>query len=407
VLKRNLYSLIFILTLFSLSTCIDPYTPQLKGYESILVVDGLITDENVPSEIKLSRSAQSRDSLRKMVTDAVVKISDDLGNITILTNCGGGSYKTEKASFAGEVGRTYTLLISTSDGNEYISEPCIMLPVPDIDSVYFGRDEIFSDDMKELYEGIRISVDTKNQDNDYGYFRWEVEETWEYNLPSPKKFNYINDTTIIPVDTVKEVCWRSYKPGEILTQSVLPGQSDIVKKPILFIATSKSDRLLIRYSLLVKQYSVTRKEFDFWTSLRKVNETGGNIFDTQPWAVTGNITNIADPQEKILGYFKVSAVKEKRIFISPTDLEGLGLDLFIYDCQQIVKRPSDYPTPPWGSPLTWDGLAAMFANDPKYVFIEPIYKPKSTALQSLVFAMVECSDCELKGTIKKPDFWME
>ncbi len=46
MLKRRGESIIFLFTVFLLTTCIDPYTPNLSGYESLLVVDGQITNEN-------------------------------------------------------------------------------------------------------------------------------------------------------------------------------------------------------------------------------------------------------------------------------------------------------------------------------------------------------------------------
>lgn len=409
MLRRKLNSVILLLLVFSLFTCIDPYTPHLSGYESVLVVEGLITNENIASEIKLSRSVESKDSVPERVTDAVVKINDELGNVTILNNCGEGSYKTDPATFIGEIGKTYTLHISTIDGREYVSEPSQMLSVPDIDTVYYERDEIFTNNRTETQVGIRFYVNPGVKDDDGSYFRWEMVETWKFRLPSPKRYSYFNESLIVALDTVKEYCWKSGNSDDIFINSVLPGHSGIIlKEPLLFIASNKSDRLVIRYSILIKQYSISRKEYDFWNNLKKINETGGNIFDTQPWAVESNVTNVDDPSEKILGYFKVSAVKQKRIYISPNDLTKLDIPFFTYDCQQVAMAPSDYPrTSVMTEPLTWDGLVDMFASERKYVFVEPVYNPSTRELLKLVFAKRECSDCELTGTSRKPYFWTD
>jgi hypothetical protein len=266
-MKRRIGSLALLVIVLSMFTCIDPYTPRLNGYKSVLVVEGLITDENIPGEVKISRSVVSRDSTPEVVDDAYVTITDEDNNVTILDNYSGGLYKTDTNIFTGEIGKVYTLHITMSDGSEYISDPSQMLPVPDIDSVYYEAEEIISDTQNEILKGIRIYVDSEETGGGNNYFRWEVEETWKFRLPSPKKYNYISESLIVEVDTVKEYCWRSNNPGMILTRAVFPEQPFIEREPLIFISSSMSDRLLIRYSALIKQYSLTKKEYDFWNNL--------------------------------------------------------------------------------------------------------------------------------------------
>ena len=75
------------------------------------------------------------------------------------------------------------------------------------------------------------------------------EETWKFRVPNPKKFNYINDSTILPIDDVKEYCWKKRKSNDILINTVFSGQTArIVKEPIVFIDPGKSERLLLPVS---------------------------------------------------------------------------------------------------------------------------------------------------------------
>ncbi len=69
--------LIAVLFILALTTCIDPYTLKLNDYESLLVIDGIITQEHVPYTIKLSRTFQDQDTVPDMVTHAEVRVRHD------------------------------------------------------------------------------------------------------------------------------------------------------------------------------------------------------------------------------------------------------------------------------------------------------------------------------------------
>ena len=409
MLKSLIKAFALLIVVLAAYTCIDPYYPKLDDYESILVVEGLITDENTPYEVRLSRSFRNEDSIPEKINDAEIFVSDETGNKSYLGNYGNGIYRTDPAGFTGETGKTYTLHINTADGKEYKSEPVVMLPVPGIEKLYYEKDEEYSNSQSESNEGIRIFVDTEQGTGDIDYVRWEYEETWKFRLSDYKRYTYINDSVILPINVVKEYCWRTIKSSAILIGSVLPGQTYQIKKaPVCFIPSGISDRLTIQYSVLVRQYSVSREAYEFWDNLKQVNETGGTIFDKQPYAVISNIKNINDPEEKVLGYFQVSAVQQVRKYITPGDVFELDLPYFQYDCKRYEVAPEDYPPPSPTLPLmTWDELYDMFIRTGKFTFVEPLFDDATRKLSKLVFTENICSDCSLTGISEKPGWWVD
>jgi hypothetical protein len=217
----------------------------------------------------------------------------------------------------------------------------------------------------------------------------------------------MDDSTITSVPVVKEYCWKNANSDQILIYSNLSGQSTPVKKePVFFIATDQSDRLLIQYSILIKQYSISSKEYDFWNNLKQVNESGGNIFALQPFPVISNIHSISNPKEQVLGYFQVSAVKQKRKNISFSEIKDLNLPLYHYQCKRVEAKPADYQAA-LGPLITWDFVYALFCVSSDYYFVEPVYTNGTNDLEEMVFARPECANCELTGTSKKPDFWVD
>jgi len=398
-MKLRWHKFVFILFIIgNLLTCIDPYNPDLDKFESLLVVDALLTDENRSNYVYLSRTLMTADDEPEMVSGAMVLIKDDVGNSTSLSEISEGIYISDSLVFTGEAGRAYKLYIKTEEGEEYESESCFMYPVHDIDSIYITRGEEVID--TESREGIRINIDSKGE-SESGYYRWKYEEWWEFDVPYPKAYNYINDTSITEFKPLKRKCWANNKSAEIIVKSGKTG----ISEPIIFLASEKSDRLLIQYHITVKQLSVSKQEFEFWESMQKINETGGDIFDKQPFQIYGNIHNINNPGEQVLGYFQVSGAAVASRYITKSQLSGLELPDYRYECGKVEEGPVDYIDPVLGGPLpTLDQIYGWYTNE-GLIFVWALFFPGPTA--RLVFVNPLCADCTLRGSLTKPDFWID
>jgi hypothetical protein len=281
-----------------------------------------------------------------------------------------------------------------------------MPPVNQIDSVYFIKDHEILNNGGETHDGIRIFVDTRGS-ADNKYFRWIYDECWKFNVPNPKKYNYINEHEIVEVDHINKTCWHTHTSDETIIQSAGSDRSDLIQKePVLFVASDMSDRLLVQYSVNIKQLSLSEAEFEFWDHMKQINESGGDIFEKQPFAIISNIHNLTDPDDQVLGYFQVSSVEQKRIFVTESDVRRLNIPAFQYDCTRIEIGPDDYPRPePPGKPATFDKIYGWF-TDSGVIFVEPLYD-KQQNLFKLVFTQPLCMDCTLSGTLTKPDFWID
>jgi hypothetical protein len=398
--------LTIILLFFMLITCIDPFNPNLKGTASVIVVDALLTDENRSYTVELSRTSQTQNSDPVMVSWAYVEIRDNIGSSITLQETTAGVYKTDSLYFRGKTGHSYTLYIRTFEGTEYESDPCIMYPVNKIDSIYFRKEQEFQNNGSVIQDGIRIFIDSENS-GDGTSLRWIYHEWWKFRVPSPKLYDYTDEFNISPVDQVKEVCWSFGGSDDITIKSTEGMQSNrIEKEPILFVATDKSDRFLIQYCIDIRQLSISQKEFDFWDHMNQINESGGDIFEKQPFSIVGNIHNISNPGEQVLGYFQVSAVEKKRIYITPDEISELNLPIYQYDCENIAEGPDDYPpSQDTGAKMTFDKIYKYYI-DAGYYFIRPIYNMMG-GLQRLVFTKPSCAVCTKNGSLTKPDFWID
>ena len=405
-MRRRWHKITFVLvTACSLFTCIDPYTPDLKNFESLLVVDALVTDEDKSNYVILTRTIETSDEDPVRVTGATVIISDDLGNSTLLVEKSAGEYRTDSLTFRGITGRTYKLSIETESGDKYESDPSFMYPVPDIDSIYFSKDQLLSEETGEMVQGVSIFIDSHDESTS-NYYRWSYEEWWKFQVPEPKMYNYINDSTIVPVDELKLTCWANKKSDVIdIENTVLGYTGGFIKKPVLFIASEETNRLMIQYCIEVRQLSVSRDEYEFWDLMLQLNESGGDIFDKQPFQIFSNIHNVTNPDEQIIGWFQVSGAKLIKKYITFSEIADLGLPLYLYDCERIEKGEIDYPPPGMGEGYTFNDINAGFLNS-GYTFIGPIYDQEGELFR-LIFVRPFCAECTVSGSMTKPYFWVD
>jgi len=187
-------------------TCVEPFSPKLKDSGPLLVVDALFTDEHISNYVKLSMTKLSLIGASEKVTGATVIIQDDSGTSFELSEFPGGLYKSDNPSFRGEPGKSYTLYIRTVSGKEYKSEPATMYEGRNIDSLYFGKDKVTREDGYPQ-EGVQVYIDSK-EPVENKYFRWTYEEWWEFNIPIPKSYVYVNENNIYEIPVTKVTCWK-------------------------------------------------------------------------------------------------------------------------------------------------------------------------------------------------------
>jgi hypothetical protein len=401
------------LMLVAVASCIDPFTPNLKNYKTLLVVDGLLTNENSSYKIKLTRTFPQENSDPEKVTDANVTIIDGNGTEINLQNAGNGYYKTDSTSFVGVIGQKYTLQIMTGDGEEYRSEECTMMPVAGIENVRYEKGEEITGVESQPTSGLKILLNSEDASGMNQYFRWTYEESWKFLLPNPPQYICLMvldpDTYLFkPVPEIKKTCWRNNLSGEIITSTIQSGETNFIRDQLIqFIDPVNSDRLTQQYSILVKQYSISEKEYSFWNNLKKVGKAGADLFASQPYQVISNIHNVSNSREMVLGYFGVSSVSKKRIFITASELDPLNLPHFEVTCKEIPKSPDDWPSAPPGSPPSFYEIYYKYMNKEDYVFIRPEFNWDNT-LARLVYARRACSLCDYAGGgSNKPDFWID
>ncbi|WP_341908259.1 DUF4249 domain-containing protein [Fluviicola taffensis] len=130
---KSVYSTFILLLLFTLASCEKVIQPDLKNEKPQLVIEGEVSNQGPACRISISMSSSFNEAGNfNGVTDAVVKVSDNLGNSETLPMQSPGIYQSTILS--GIPGRTYFLNVSY-DGKEYTSV-CKMPSSVSIDTLF-------------------------------------------------------------------------------------------------------------------------------------------------------------------------------------------------------------------------------------------------------------------------------
>jgi len=364
--------------LLVISSCITQFVPETDENDTMLVVEGMITDQQGAHTVKLSKSLPlSADHATEVLTGCTITISDDQGNWVNLHETLPGTYVTP-VTYKGIVGRKYRLHINSNNPDMYYysyeSLFMEMKTAPPIDSLYYKKIPTkFSQFGPVIEEECQIYLDTSDPDGLSKFYRWDFSETWMFRLP---------------YDVPNRICWISNNSNSIFIKNTSVLSEDRIEKwPVNYIS-AMTDRLSERYSLLVNQYSLNEDEYNYWEKLQNVTENVGSLYDITPVSIPGNIYCIEDPKQQVLGYFSVSAKTSKRLFINENFKSRLNL---------YKGCPSDTVFGHGPDPDGF-GITKWLIIDNTFDFTNP-YK---------VYTVIRgCADCTIRGTDEEPSFWRD
>jgi hypothetical protein len=386
-MKIKMKVILLIATSVLFTSCVDEYWPVLDKYENLLVVDGYISNEPGPYTVILSMSSKLDERQNIPVTNASVVIMDDQGGSETLTEIDPGTYITSSTGIQGTIGRQYKIKIITSGGKNYESGfEEIKNPV-EIDTVFPEVEYHALDNLTHNRVGYQFYLNTASAVSDTNYYLARLEATYEYRADF--LITLVYDGTLRPFTNSDslQTCWRTYKVQEIFSYTDKNQSEPAVTDVPLNYVDTETRELAIRYSLLVKQFTLSETAYKFWNSIKEQNSNQGGLYNTQPYQIRGNLVNTSDPEEPVLGYFMVAGVAKRRIFVTP---DMLPVTFYYPVC---VLGQQDY-----------ESMSSVFLSNPSdwpiYVTTDDFGTPALPA--------PECMDCRKSGgTIVKPDFWEE
>lgn len=363
--------------MLTMAACKQEYPlPRETNDLNLLVVEGLLNSGPGPTVVRLTRTFNPTD-VGSVVPEvnAQVSVEGENNSTFVLTGNTKGEYINNQLNLDNAV--KYRLRIRTTGGKEYLSDFVPVQLTPPIDSVHWKR----------TGEAIQLLVSTHDPQNTTWYYRWEYNETWEIHSDFISNYRWVDPNVVLRPDPFAiYFCWRHEASTRVFLNSSAKLTQDVISAQQLHSIPLGTEKISIRYSVLVRQYALTEEAYQFWEIMKKNTEQVGTLFDPQPSQLLSNIHAVNDPGEPVIGYVSAGSISENRLFINRNEVEPWR---YRRDCVERV--------------IPLDSLRYFFPND-QYIPLQEWYAPGGR-LGGYTSSLRNCVDCTTRGTNVRPAFW--
>ena len=303
-MKRNILNKILIyigclIPAVLTSSCIEDFNADLgEADTNILVVEGNILSDTLCT-FHLSKSVGINESAYPAiigVSNAKVSIVGTDGSA--YTSTGGtkeGTYYIETRRLASDA--KYSLVIEW-DGATFTSEPSAPIDAPEIESM--GVKQPRPDRQVDI-----LVTNAAGDPNITNYCRWTYDETWEVYAKFRPAFEYDPETDkVVPILVDKSHGWGHGQYRDIIIANSSKFQNNQVKDFRISSFDNSDLRFQTLYCIDVKQYALSRGQYEYELARQELSDQLGGMFAPQPSEMFSNIKS-SDKKHRTIGYVGV------------------------------------------------------------------------------------------------------
>ena len=311
----NPYCLVLLaFTSLGLTACTEVIDLDTGRPRQQLVIFGRVTDGLAGNEVRVSLT--SVEGLEpEPVDNAQVWLIEDGEILAEYTERSPGFYRLNLPQDSARTGRVYHIRVRAPGGSVYESTPTVMPAQVAIDSLYFeqGRlEEVVNEagiTVERRLANFKVDSEIVNPGQDF-FLKWHLIEAYGFQerirvTPIPR----------VPCFITNEISGQQVR----LFNGAKLRVPRIIGQPMSRVVIDR--KFAFDYYFSVIQTTIDRDTHLYYERLNAVSSTQGSIFDQPPAPLPGNITNIDDPEEEVLGYFEVVRADTSRIRVRNTDLE--------------------------------------------------------------------------------------
>ena len=391
-----LFSIGAIMTIFS--SCIEEFNiPLALQEEAGIVINGNLF-MNAESVIYVNKP-QAIGSKRKLesIADAEVYIISQDG-----TESNKAIYDKENERYiaaATELNPEQSYAVKViANGETYQSEFLQILQTPEITDLNY----------KEQEDGVSVHISTEGSNDASRYYMWSYEEDWEFHAEldiakfakgeiyyQPSIYSQIKGTF-----NPYYYCWRNNHSSQIFLYDTSVLGNNRITDHELYRISIDDQRISYIYSVLIKQWSIDAKTYEYYQTIEKQSENAGGLFSPMPMEIKGNVTCTSNPSKRTYGYVIASNVTTKRLFINASDFQQLVSRYTTCDFSETGydaarRDPLGFWRIAWSSEVRNSGAVIVYGNTTGEI------------TEASVYYIKRCVDCRaVEGSTKqRPYFW--
>ena len=300
--------------LFLITSCLDPIAFESSDNQGLLVIDGQLNPSDEDQIIRISRTVEFGDKFLDPVEGASVKLvyNDDSD---VYEELEPGVYRLIQNEVEITEGGFYHVEIVLRDGSTYQSTPAEMPAVQKADSAYFSietglvtaRSGI---ELEQRIVQVYVDSDVITDDDNPAYLRWYVDEYYSFAEPNcgglhQPKTCYVpleGNPQDITLFTSRDLGIERIEGLRVATKSMFP---EVEFRGLHYFN--------------VNQFALSQEAYEYWEKVEESVSQEGTVFDRPPARIGGNIFNVDDRKEVVLGYFEVANLHIVRAKMLPSD----------------------------------------------------------------------------------------
>ncbi|SDL05216.1 protein of unknown function [Catalinimonas alkaloidigena] len=324
-----------------LASCISPVSIEFTGQLEHLVVEAEFS--NLPNRhyVRLTRSQPFNTGYNVFVDGARVFITSVEGEYYEFqqpTQKSAGYYYAAEGITA-IPGHTYTLHVTTKT-QTYQSAPVTVSQTVLLDSIRYEYAEkpfvMEGTSEQVVMPGYMFSVDYQDPAEGKNYYKWSYKLLFEVDT-QPELYEDTEGGPQCPCRAPKPCCSQCWWPEQgylpkVLSDRLTNGQF-VINEQVFFLPFEKYMGVKLRLTL--QQHNISEAAYEFFRALEEQKQSTGSVVDPPPSEIKGNIYNVANPDEQVIGFFVASAAAEATTYIVRNDIP-YEVEAFQYwdDCRE-------------------------------------------------------------------------
>jgi Domain of unknown function (DUF4249) len=324
---------LFLLLLMGLISCVDPYDATFNYDANLLVIDGQITDLPESDTIRLAFSESSRNfTAARGIEGAQVSVQLGSGQRVNLLAGRDGAYYTPP-SLRGRVGESYQLFVTLPNGKQYTSTAQRMTAVAPIRRVYdtFEPRGILSADGRTTIPANFVYLDYDDPASERNFYLWRYVHYERQFICLTCNEGRLDRTDGVCVRfpglpnwdyECSSACWDLFYSSDInifsdANSNGTQNRGKLIAKVPFY---SNDEGALVD----IQQMSISSDAYRFYRILESQVENTGGLTDTPPAPIIGNIQNVNNSAEAVVGFFMANSVSRVRYFVNRNNAGGVS-----------------------------------------------------------------------------------